>query len=422
MPSHVTADLAAETVALTHDELRERMSGNLCRCGAHNGIVDAIADSVYAEARGMTPFSYARAGDAGRGGPPAAQLPSAKYLGGGTNLVDLMRETIEQPAALVDVTGLLGAASRSSDDGGLVIGAAAQEHRGRRASPRCASAIRAGPRDRRRRLGADPQHGDGRRQLCCSAPAAPTSTTTPARAATSASPAQGCDAIEGFNRNHAILGASPACVATHPSDMCVALAALDAVVASQGAHGDAQRCRSTDLHRLPGDTPDIETVLEPGELITAIELPPLPLRRRARPIARCATGRATPSRWSRSPPRSSCEDGSVNDVRLALGGVAPQAVAGPEGRGGAARRSRRRGSISAPRPRPSSPMRAAAHDNAFKIELAKRTIVGTCSRAQPGSAYDERRLQKPPGGRPMRCAGAGCPARLPDPLTDRSTG
>ena len=105
VPSHVTADLSAETIALSHDELRERMSGNLCRCGAYNGIVDAITETYVTEAARMTPFTYARAADAADAVRRGA-ADGAKYLGGGTNLVDLMRETIERPGALVDVTGL----------------------------------------------------------------------------------------------------------------------------------------------------------------------------------------------------------------------------------------------------------------------------------------------------------------------------
>ena len=151
------------------------------------------------------------------------------------------------------------------------------------------------------------------------------------------SPGEGCDAIEGFNRNHAILGASPACVATHPSDMCVALAALDAVVHLRSASGE-RTVALCDLHRLPEDRPDVETVLEPGELITAVraarvrprrafDLPqgarPLQLRvrarlgrrrararrRRDRRRARSRSAGSPPSRGGRGAPRRRCEAG-----------------------------------------------------------------------------------------------------------------
>ena len=152
-----------------------------------------------------------------------------------------MRETIERPDALVDVTGL-STTIEETRDGGLLIGAARAQHRAGRASRRCATrypmlarAILAGAQR------ADPQHGDGRRQ---SAPAHALHLFLRRRRLAlqqARSRAQGCDAIDGFNRIHAILGASPACVATHPSDMCVALAALDAIVhlAGAGRHAHA---------------------------------------------------------------------------------------------------------------------------------------------------------------------------------------
>jgi xanthine dehydrogenase YagS FAD-binding subunit len=136
------------------------------------------------------------------------------------------------------------------------------------------------------------------------------------------SPGEGCDAIEGFNRLHAILGASPECVATHPSDMCVALAALDAIVHLRGASGE-RTIALTQLHRLPEDHPDIETALEPGELITAVELPPSEL-------AAHSTYRKVRDRGSYAFALVSVAaalelDGDgVADVRLALGGVAPK--------------------------------------------------------------------------------------------------
>ena len=175
--------------------------------------------------------------------------------------------------------------------------AVAADRRVRERYPLLAQAILAGA------SGADPQHGDGRRQHHAAHPLhlflrrrrALQQARRRARAATR---------IDGFNRNHAILGASPACVATHPSDMCVALAALDAVVRVKGRNG-ARDIPLVDLHRLPGDTPHIETVLEPGELITAVILPPNGVRRPLAAIARCATAPPTPSRWSRWPPASS---------------------------------------------------------------------------------------------------------------------
>ena len=112
---------------------------------------------------------------------------------------------------------------------------------------------------------------------------------------------EGCDAIDGFNRIHAILGASPMCVATHPSDMCVALAALDAVVHLKGPQGE-RTLKLVDLHRLPGETPDVETELRPGELITAVELQPFGFSGALRLPEGARTAPPTPSPWSPSPP------------------------------------------------------------------------------------------------------------------------
>ena len=187
-------------------------------------------------------------------------------------------------------------------------------------------------------------------------------------------PGQGCDAIGGFNRIHAILGASEQCIATHPSDMCIALAALDAVVHTRGA-GGARTLPFTDLHRLPGEHPEIETVLEAGELITAVELP-------ASALAANSTYRKVRDRASYAFALVSVaaalelENGTVKDVRLALGGVAHKpwrALKAEEALRG--------------RPATEDSFRAAAdaeladartyEHNAFKPELARRTITAT---------------------------------------------
>ena len=186
------------------------------------------------------------------------------------------------------------------------------------------------------------------------------------------SPGQGCDAVDGFNRIHAILGASPACVATHPSDMCVALAALGAVVHLQGA----DRTRTlpfTDLHRLPGGQPDLETELDEGELITAVELPALPAG--ARSTYRKVRDRASYAFALVSVAAVlEVEGGKVKDVRLALGGVAHKPW-----------RARKAEDTLRGGPATEQAFRAAAEaeladaapllHNGFKVELAKRTIT-----------------------------------------------
>ena len=185
-------------------------------------------------------------------------------------------------------------------------------------------------------------------------------------------PGEGCDALDGFNRIHAILGASPACVATYPSDMCVALAALDAVVRVQGPKGERE-LDFTEFHRLPGDHPEVETLLAPGELITAVELPALP-------FSRNSTYRKVRDRASYAFALVSVaaalelEGDTVKDVRIALGGVAPKPW-------------RAWKAEAALRGQPATPANflAAAEaeladakplrHNAFKLELVRRTVV-----------------------------------------------
>ena len=317
----------------------------------------------------MTPFSYARAADTAE----AVRLGAAdraKYLGGGTNLVDLMRETVERPAALVDVTGL-SAAIEARDDGGLLIGAAARntavaEHRAVRLGyPVLARAILAGASAQIRNMAT--VGGNILQRTRCTYFYDDDGSRCNKR-----SPGQGCDAIGGFNRNHAILGASSACVATHPSDMCVALAALDATVHLQGPQG-ARSVPLTALHRLPGDHPELETVLQPGELITAVALPALS-------VAARSTYRKVRDRASYAFALVSVaavlelERDTVKEVRLALGGVAPKpwratkAEAALRGNPATARSFRAAAEAELA---DATPLR----DNGFKVELAIRTIT-----------------------------------------------
>ena len=224
----------------------------------------------------MTPFQFARASDAADA-VRLGGMAGARYLGGGTNLVDLMRETIEQPASLVDVTGL--SAAIEERDGGLWIGAAARntaiaEHRVvRERYPVLARAVLAGASAQIRNMAT--AGGNLLQRTRCTYFYDDDGSLCNKR-----NPGEGCDAVDGFNRIHAVLGASESCVATHPSDMCVALAALDAVVHLQGGAG-TRTVPLVEFHRLPGDRPEIDTVLAPGELITAIELPAMPFAARS---------------------------------------------------------------------------------------------------------------------------------------------
>jgi xanthine dehydrogenase YagS FAD-binding subunit len=264
-------------------------------------------------------LTYSRATDASDA-IRRAEGENAKYLGGGTNLVDLMRETVEAPSALVDVTDL-SAEIEETGDGGLMIGAAARntavaEHPAtRRRYPMLSRAIVSGASAQIRNMAT--VGGNLLQRTRCTY-----FYDTDGSRCNKRSPGQGCDAIDGFNRSHAILGASPACVATHPSDMCVALAALDAVVHLRSASGE-RTVALCDLHRLPEDRPDVETVLEPGELITAVQLPPANLA--AHSTYRKVRDRSSYAFALVSVAAALELDGdAIANVRLALGGVAPK--------------------------------------------------------------------------------------------------
>ncbi|WP_419803679.1 FAD binding domain-containing protein [Terriglobus sp.] len=317
----------------------------------------------------MNTFTYTRANEAADA-IRLGNLNGAKYLGGGTNLVDLMRETIERPASLVDITGLSTAIEETAQ-GGLRIGAgvrnsAVAEHRlVRDRYPVLARAILAGASGQIRNMAT--VGGNLLQRTRCTYFYDDDGSRCNKR-----TPGQGCDAIGGFNRIHAILGASEACIATHPSDMCVALAALDATVHLSGSKGE-RTLPFTELHRLPGDTPQIETELQPGELITAVELPPLAFAKRS--TYRKVRDRASYAFALVSVAAALELDGTtVKDVRLALGGVAHKPwrarTAEDALRGKAATaenfRAAAEAELAAAQPR---------EHNAFKVELANRTIT-----------------------------------------------
>ncbi|HSS28657.1 MAG TPA: xanthine dehydrogenase family protein subunit M, partial [Usitatibacter sp.] len=204
----------------------------------------------------------------------AAIGPHAKFLAGGTNLLDLMKGGIEQPVKLVDITRLPLAKIEETEDGGLRIGAmvrnsdCASDARVRERYPLLTQAIVAGASPQLRNMAST--GGNLLQRTRCYY-----FYDTAFAACNKRAPGSGCAALEGYNRNHAILGASAKCIATHPSDMCVAMAALDATVVVRGPKGE-RRVPFAKFHRLPGDTPQRETDLEPGELIVAVDLPRAP--------------------------------------------------------------------------------------------------------------------------------------------------
>ncbi|MGA0607659.1 FAD binding domain-containing protein [Phenylobacterium sp. VNQ135] len=242
----------------------------------------------------MRPFTYERATSPEAAVKAAAQTPGARFIAGGTNLLDLMKLDIERPAHLIDVSRLPLSRIEAAD-GGLRIGACATNSQVaadadvRRRYPVLVQAIVAGGSPQLRNKAS--VAGNLLQRTRC---AYFYDTSKPCN---KRQPASGCGALEGLNRNAAILGQIHACIATHPSDMAVALAALDAEVETLSPSGEARRFALTDLHRLPGETPHVETHLIAGELITAVILPPPPeggqAYRKARDRASYAGGLAS---------------------------------------------------------------------------------------------------------------------------------
>jgi xanthine dehydrogenase YagS FAD-binding subunit len=301
----------------------------------------------------MKEFAYARASSVDEA-VAAATAPGAKYLGGGTNLVDLMRLEVETPALLVDVTHLPLGSVEEKSDGGLRIGAGVRNSdlaahplvRERYAV--LSEALLAGASGQLRN--AATTGGNLLQRTRC-----PyfQDVTKPCN---KREPGTGCPAREGEHHNLAVIGWSGHCVASHPSDMAVALAALDAVVETT-----SRRIPVVDLHRLPGDDPSRDTVLEPGELIVAVELPPAGRSRYRKVRERASFAFALVS--------VACAYGD-DGVRIAFGGLAHKpwrAYAAEEAiRGGASFAGAAEAELARARP---------LRDNAYKVELAKRTLV-----------------------------------------------
>ncbi|HEV2093093.1 MAG TPA: xanthine dehydrogenase family protein subunit M [Rubrobacter sp.] len=266
----------------------------------------------------MKPYHYEQARDIPGAVAALAEQPNAKYLAGGTNLVDLMKLEIMTPDVLVDVRRLTSDRIEETEDGGVRIGAAvtnsdlAADRTIRSRYPVLSQALVSGASGQLRNLATT--GGNLLQRTRC---VYFYDTTTPCN---KREPGSGCSAIEGHNKDHAILGASEHCVATHPSDMAVAMTVLEAFVNVHGPDGE-RRIPIEDLHRLPDDEPERDTTLEHGELITAVDLPPLDFAynskyRKVRERASYAFALVSVAA------ALDVEDGVVRDVRLALGGVA----------------------------------------------------------------------------------------------------
>ena len=267
----------------------------------------------------MNPFSYARAASVA----DALNMTGGqgvRLMGGGTNLVDLMRKGVDTPCQLIDVTALPDGIDRA-EDGGLIIGAASRNsavaaHPVVRSDyPMLARAILAGASAQVRNMAT--VGGNVMQRTRCLY----FNDVAGARC-NKRVPGSGCDAIGGFNRYHAILGGSDACIATHPSDMCVALAALDAQIHIAGPAGE-RTVPLVAFHRLPGERPDIETVLDPTEIIVAVSLPPSSFAassayRKVRDRASYAFARVSVAVGM------TMREDRVDAIAVAFGGIAPK--------------------------------------------------------------------------------------------------
>jgi xanthine dehydrogenase YagS FAD-binding subunit len=336
----------------------------------------------------MINFQYSRANDVADAVRMIAADPAAKLIAGGTNLVDLMKENVERPSRLIDISRLPLKTVEQTADGDLRIGALvpnsdlAYHPLIEQRYPLLSSAILAGASQQLRNMAST--GGNLLQRTRC---AYFYDTVTPCN---KREPGAGCSAIGGINRIHAIFGASEACIATHPSDMCVALAALDAKVRVTGPAGE-RVIAFGDFHRLPGTTPQIDTNLHRDEIVIAVELP-------AQGFAKNYSYLKIRDRLSYAFALVSIaaaleiENGTITQARLALGGVAhkPWRDTAAE----AALRGQRADQPSFTRAADLLLRDAKGHEhNAFKIELARRGIVRTltqAAQATPQSQSDKK--------------------------------
>jgi xanthine dehydrogenase YagS FAD-binding subunit len=323
----------------------------------------------------MRPFTYERATDS-RAALAAVANPGATFISGGTNLLDLMKLEIEQPTHLVDISRLPLKDIEELPDGGLRIGAqaansdTAADARVRTRYPVLSEALLAGASGQLRNKASI--GGNLLQRTRC-----PYFYDT-ASGCNKRTPGSGCSAIGGINRIHAILGASDACIATHPSDMAVALAALEARIELLGADHATRSIAIADFHRLPGGTPHIETVLRPGEMITGVVLPAPPPGRQ---VYRKVRDRASYEFALVSVAAIvAAKGGTITAARVAFGGVAHKPWRATEAE-----------TVLVGRPATMATYRAAAEAamknalgrgyNDFKIDLAKRTLCRTLAHA-----------------------------------------
>jgi xanthine dehydrogenase YagS FAD-binding subunit len=332
----------------------------------------------------MNNFAYTRASDVTDAVRQIAADPAAKFIAGGTNLIDLMKENVARPSRLIDITRLPLNRIEDLQDGGLRIGALvpnsnlAYHPQIAARYPLLASAILAGASAQLRNM-ASTGGNLLQRTRCLYF----YDTATPCN---KREPGSGCSAIGGINRMHAILGTSEHCIATHPSDMCVALAALEARVLATGTGGE-RSIAFADFHRLPGDAPHIDTNLRADEIITAVELPRkgfasnytyLKIRDRlsyAFALVSVAVG-------------LEIESGTIKEARFALGGVAHKPWRDRDAEARLAGAPATRESFLAAADIVLRDARGFGH-NDFKIELARRAIMRALTQAARGTPQSQ---------------------------------
>ncbi|WP_406339920.1 xanthine dehydrogenase family protein subunit M [Streptomyces sp. NBC_01544] len=327
----------------------------------------------------MRSFTYERATDA-QAAVAAVSRTGAKFISGGTNLLDLMKLDIEKPSHLVDISRLQLRDIEELPDGGLRIGAqaansdVAADARVRTRYPVLSEALVAGASGQLRNKAST--GGNLLQRTRC-----PYFYDT-AAGCNKRDPGSGCSAIGGFNRIHALLGVSDSCIATHPSDMAVAMTALEAEIELLDADGSVRRVAIADFYRLPGDTPHIETELRPREMITSVLLPPPPSGRQ---VYRKVRDRASYEFALVSVAAVvSTDQGMISEARVAFGGVAHKPWRSIEAE---AALTGRPATMVTYRAAAEAAMRDAVGQghNDFKIELARRTLCRTLAQAAQAS-------------------------------------
>jgi xanthine dehydrogenase YagS FAD-binding subunit len=321
----------------------------------------------------METFSYVKAPSVDKALASASQ---AKFIAGGTTLVDLMKLSVETPKTLVDINLLPLDKIEASPTGGLRIGAMVRNSdlawnaEVQKSYAVLSEAILSGASPQLRNMATT--GGNLLQRTRCAYFREPSAGTPGGYGCNKRTPGTGCAALEGFNRTHAILGVSDHCIATHPSDMCVAMAALEAVILVEGPKGK-RTIAFADFHKLPGNTPHIENALEPGELITYVELP-RPVEGAKSTYLKLRDRASYEFALSSAAVVARVEGGHIRYIRVAMGGVGTkpwrshEAEAALMGKPASAATFKVAAEAALAKAKPQK-------DNAFKVELARRCLV-----------------------------------------------